>query len=55
MPGGELHRGTVTPVHDPLERVEVAEGDLGVLAPVGAVLLVVGAAEVHGDAHARPR
>ena len=55
MPGGQLHRGTVTPVHDPLERVEPAEGDLGILAPVGAVLLVVGAPEVHGDAHARPR
>ena len=37
----------------PLEGVEVAEACLGVLGPVGAVLLVVGAAEVHGEAHAR--
>ena len=46
---GELHGRAVTPVHHPLERVEAAEGDLGVLAPVGAVLLVVGGAQVHRD------
>ena len=49
--GDELHRGAVPPVHDVLERVEVAERVVGVLGPVGAVLLVVGAAQVHRELH----
>src|SRR5579883_3150333 len=52
-PRGELHGRPVAPVHHPLEGVEVAEGEVGVLRPVGPVLLVVGTAQV--DAEPDPR
>ena len=58
-PHRQLQGRSVAPVHHPLEGVEVAKGGLWVLGPVGAVLLVIGAAQVHGHAdagfvHARP-
>ena len=48
--GGQLEGGPVAPVHHPLESVEVPEDGGGVLGPVGPVLLIVGAAQVHGEA-----
>ena len=45
---GQLHRGAVAPVHRPLERVEVAEGDVGILAPAAPYAVVRGRPEVHG-------
>ena len=49
-PGRQLHGRAVAPVHDPLEGVEVPEHGLGIFGPVRPVLLVVGAAQVHGQA-----
>ena len=49
-PGRQLHGRPVAPVHHPLEGVEVPEDGLGVFGPVRPVLLVVGAAQVHGQA-----